>query len=496
MRKAVGTPGCVAALLPLLEQVILRIMRSPIGSAPHRSERLGMSQVVQKMCRVCGTDVANQKRTKDAAGNYYCQPCYEQAANPKANAATSRRCSCGAALDEDAAFCSRCGTKQEGNLSPNDEIDTTTIVVYIRRYGELEHALAMAVEADRQYREVRPQMVAAGAAAGAAAELAEIEELYAKGRATKAEYISECNDIKRRLEGFDHARVKYIRDLFLENKNVDASLKDGLRRDSFGIFDPVQDAKPRATQCAGAATANERPRTDDRSVILKGSAQTDGPRRVSFMPLVIGLGCLLLAAGFVVFAGSLAILFVPFLILGGCATILSWAIISVSRVLPRKRRVKPVKEADAKTAANPAKPFPVGLCVCIGMCAVGVVLLFLAGKRVYDASPPSDGDIHFVAITALTGIALLIVGFIGWSSACPHCHILFTAVVLDSATLGSHTETRRESRVARHYDARGGPAVAETRYDVDLPVQVTTLLNLKRCKSCGHEWLATERREH
>jgi len=38
-----------------------------------------MSTVVQKICCVCGQDVSQAKRTKDAAGNYYCAPCWAEA---------------------------------------------------------------------------------------------------------------------------------------------------------------------------------------------------------------------------------------------------------------------------------------------------------------------------------------------------------------------------------------------------------------------------------
>ncbi len=38
-----------------------------------------MSQVISKVCRLCGKDVARLPRTKDTLGNYYCQPCYSQA---------------------------------------------------------------------------------------------------------------------------------------------------------------------------------------------------------------------------------------------------------------------------------------------------------------------------------------------------------------------------------------------------------------------------------
>ena len=42
------------------------------------------SGVIEKRCRICGVDVAGQKRTKDTAGNYYCQPCYEAARSGEA----------------------------------------------------------------------------------------------------------------------------------------------------------------------------------------------------------------------------------------------------------------------------------------------------------------------------------------------------------------------------------------------------------------------------
>lgn len=41
-----------------------------------------MSQVISKVCCVCGQDVAQQKRTKDAGGNYYCQPCWSRRLQP------------------------------------------------------------------------------------------------------------------------------------------------------------------------------------------------------------------------------------------------------------------------------------------------------------------------------------------------------------------------------------------------------------------------------
>jgi hypothetical protein len=40
-----------------------------------------------KVCQVCGTDVSHQKRTKDAQGRYYCEPCYRTVARRGAAAA-------------------------------------------------------------------------------------------------------------------------------------------------------------------------------------------------------------------------------------------------------------------------------------------------------------------------------------------------------------------------------------------------------------------------
>jgi hypothetical protein len=37
------------------------------------------TSTVTKICVICGSDVAQVKRTKDAAGNYYCQPCWDKA---------------------------------------------------------------------------------------------------------------------------------------------------------------------------------------------------------------------------------------------------------------------------------------------------------------------------------------------------------------------------------------------------------------------------------
>jgi len=50
----------------------------------------------EKRCKVCGTDVANAKRTKDTAGNYYCEGCVQSA---RSGAAARTCANCGAAAD-------------------------------------------------------------------------------------------------------------------------------------------------------------------------------------------------------------------------------------------------------------------------------------------------------------------------------------------------------------------------------------------------------------
>src|SRR5436305_3394847 len=44
----------------------------------------------QKICSVCGENVAGRPRTKDPAGNYYCRPCYEEKARAREQLAQSR----------------------------------------------------------------------------------------------------------------------------------------------------------------------------------------------------------------------------------------------------------------------------------------------------------------------------------------------------------------------------------------------------------------------
>src|SRR5581483_5111477 len=52
-------------------------MVSSNGKQKSRCEGTGMGPTTAtKRCSVCGTDVSQQKRTKDTNGRYYCQPCY------------------------------------------------------------------------------------------------------------------------------------------------------------------------------------------------------------------------------------------------------------------------------------------------------------------------------------------------------------------------------------------------------------------------------------
>ena len=46
--------------------------------------RVMMAAAIQKICVICGADAAKVRRTKDAAGNYYCQTCYDATRSHKA----------------------------------------------------------------------------------------------------------------------------------------------------------------------------------------------------------------------------------------------------------------------------------------------------------------------------------------------------------------------------------------------------------------------------
>jgi hypothetical protein len=47
------------------------------GKCAGCGEPLTVPSAVKKTCSACGIDVSQQKRTKDTAGNYYCDPCWK-----------------------------------------------------------------------------------------------------------------------------------------------------------------------------------------------------------------------------------------------------------------------------------------------------------------------------------------------------------------------------------------------------------------------------------
>ena len=72
------------------------------------------SAVPLKICTVCGLDVSKQKRTKDAEGNYYCDPCWalkrERQQQVEASSAAPD------AADDELPFCEAC----EGRFTPGN----------------------------------------------------------------------------------------------------------------------------------------------------------------------------------------------------------------------------------------------------------------------------------------------------------------------------------------------------------------------------------------
>lgn len=68
--------------------------RAVMPPSPERSPCRKCGEVVlpaqRKICVRCGTDVTNAKRVKDAAGEYYCQPCWDELGT----AGRPRTCAC------------------------------------------------------------------------------------------------------------------------------------------------------------------------------------------------------------------------------------------------------------------------------------------------------------------------------------------------------------------------------------------------------------------
>jgi hypothetical protein len=562
------------------------------GNAP-------VERASSKLCCICGTDVSSEKRTKDTAGNYYCQPCYvsRSASNrsettakvshaasssgssvsaaqcescggqtelspdkrrarckdcgrvsvigappssqqpskaiaidaheaqpseqelftcpicnesfnrdgmdesgvckrchaSKIDASTlqaTKCCSCGAAIDEDAAFCARCGAKQDDRMSVQDEMDVSFIVAHVRRYAELCRDIARGEDAQKQFSDVGPRIASSGDNKEFADFLMAEEELNEH----MAVWLAECKEVAAKLAPCDQTRVSSIVKLFFENDKVDEPLRNGLRRDVLGLFTattpvpiPVRTAtsapRPSVTspsQSKGRAKSGEFMNGISSS---KKKGWTDNPRVVLAMGIVgtfvaVGLG-LYASNGGGSSAGSAALVIGCFAVLGTASAI-------------AEMRGKPwATQAEAST---PSRRIAIGFCICITLSLVGCLLLLLAVSLVVTGGPPSADGLRSVLMIAAGGIVLLIVGGIGWSSACPKCHLIGTAEILSSENVGSHMETRKESRTARHF-GRDGIEQSSTTYEADVPVQVTVHQHIKQCKKCGHIWSTTSRTE-
>jgi hypothetical protein len=491
-----------------------------------------MTQAIQKVCRVCGIDVANQKRTKDTLGNYYCHPCYSKSRTPEPKAddlftcpscngsfdragmdesgichncnavkpTTSATCgSCGASIGNQAVFCSRCGAQRDGRLSTDDEIEVTSIIANLRRYAELNAALIQAADSERQYHGVRPQMIAAGAVR----ELAELDQSFSKAQAVKKTYIAECEDLKKRLHRFDQNRVAKVRGLILDNASVDEAIKAGVRLDLFGVFGPPStpyNLPPQVSKPSEAHRPLPKKKPEFMNGIWSGPSKRATKKTISSKPLIVGFLCLIAAATLGLSASNDSPLFPisVLLSLGGVATMLAWGVIAIVRKLSgrgNESSTAVVEPISTTPEVEMGRPFPVGLCIAVGTALIGVILLILAVTRFFTATSPSPDDIDFVVVSFLVGVVLMVIGFATWSKACPKCLLLYTSEILGSEQLGTHIETRKESRVARHYDAKGGPAQSETHYEVAIPISVTTSRHTKHCKACGHIWQTTSRTE-
>jgi hypothetical protein len=434
-----------------------------------------MGQVVQKICSVCGEDVANQKRTKDSAGNYYCQPCYDDARarqnQPHASgeSESSVRCaSCGTRIEEDAAFCARCGAKQDGNLSTDEEIDVTTVVAYLRRYGELVHALERAADADRAYEEARPQM----RAAGANAEVARLEAMYAQGVATKNANITECNELKAKLLAFDAERVGYIRDLFLQNEKVESSLKDGLRRDSFGIFKP--------TTIPSMTPENHSLQSSPIAKVSRPTKMAVGSRLSQQAATRWGwaAGCTIFVSICILLGASGLLMKYEIVFCFGIGFALVSAIItglSVSNWLSGDS-----SGGDGRSLAP----------VALGLAAFAVFAAIIGSWWWFlTADPNRSGLTPLVSCVAITVGGIFAFAMLGAEAKrlCPRCGRLRAALIVTADMLDRHLETNDVLRTDHHYDIWGKP-IAKTHRTEQVVTQVSSYAVSRRCKFCHHTW--------
>lgn len=107
----------------------------------------------RKLCKVCGTDVSQAKRTKDAAGNYYCDRC-ARAAQQSATVPGSRN------SQQSNRICANCGKAlgalEQGTLWQNHRVCVRCIDILQSEQAEMKHAAEEAAsETSRQAEQER-----------------------------------------------------------------------------------------------------------------------------------------------------------------------------------------------------------------------------------------------------------------------------------------------------------------------------------------------------
>lgn len=126
---------------------------------------------------------------------------------------------------------------------------------------------------------------------------------------------------------------------------------------------------------------------------------------------------------------------------------------------------------------------PLGLIISWLLLLGGIVMLVpscLTSDSLADFQPLSGW-------LMLGCVGSVIAGIVGIRHACPKCRKLFTAQTINSQHLGTHTEIEREHRTAKHTDVFGKPT-GTTRYQVDVPVTVTSSIETYQCSRCKHVW--------
>jgi hypothetical protein len=291
--------------------------------------------------------------------------------------------------------------------------------------------------------------------------------MYAEAVATKNAYITECNDLKVKLLAVDTARVAGIRNLFLENAKVEDSIKKGLRKDSFSVFDSPA-VPPALPQPAPVA----KPQPKD-TTLSRAAAGRWG--WLAGIATFIVIGALIASTGLMQYE-VVTVFGVLLAIASGC--------------------IVGTQLSDRLSGGHPGGELIFGknpgqiTTALFGMTSLAVLAAIVGTWWWFlTADPNKTGLTPLVSCVATTvgGIFTFAVLGIEAKKICPRCRRLRAAEIVTADMLDRHLETSDVLRADRHYDIRGKP-LAKTHRTEPVVTEVTSYAGSRRCKYCDHTW--------